>query len=175
MIGFGVIIVALVFWIISVQRTLVVLDQNSSNAMLQIGVHVSSICDALTFLLDSINEYAEQEYRTIKETIQERRSITKDSSPDDVIKQENIIAEAIEKIMAVADNYPDLKTDSSYIKTMNSVNQYEKIVSTGRLIYNNSVTKFNRAIRMFPTSIAAGILGFSKRAYLEEENQNDTM
>jgi len=170
-----VIIVALIFWIISVQRTLVVMDENIDNAMSQIGVQVSSRWDALTSLLELTRGYVEHEYKMIKETIQARCSITKDSSPDDVIKQANIIAEAKEKIMAVAERYPDLKTDSSYIKTMNAVNQYEKMVSTSRLIYNDSVTKLNRAIRMFPVSMAAGIIGFSKRAYLEEDNEKAGM
>lgn len=163
----GVIIVALIFWIISVQRTLVVMDKNIKNAMSQIGVQVSSRWDALTYLLELTRGYVEHEYKLIKEIIKARRSITKDSSPDDVIKQENIIVEAEKKIMEVAELYPDLKTDSSYIKTMNAVNQYEKMVSTSRLIYNDSVTKLNHAIRMFPVSMAAGILGFSSEGYFE--------
>jgi LemA protein len=167
----GVIIVALIFWIISVQRTLVVMDENINNAMLQIGVQVSSRWDALTCLLELTKGYAEDEYKTIKESVQARRSITKASSPDDVIKQANIIAEAKDQIMAVAEIYPDLKLNSTYIKTMNAVNQYEKMIATSRLIYNDTVMKLNHEISMFPNSIAAVILGFSKRAYFEEENE----
>ncbi|MDD4844372.1 MAG: LemA family protein [Anaerotignum sp.] len=162
-----VILVMLIFWIISVQRSLVVMDENINNAMSQIGVQLSSRWDALTSLLDLTKGYADHEYKTISETIQARRSITKDSSPDDVTKQENMIAEALGKIMAVAESYPDLKADSTYLKTMDGVNQYENMVRTSRLIYNDSVTKINRAIRMFPVSMIAGILGFSNRAYLE--------
>ena len=148
---------------------------SNNNAMSQIGVQLSSRWDALTSLLDLTKGYAQHEYKTIKETIQARRSITKDSSPDDVRKQENIIAEAMGKIMAVAESYPDLKADSTYIKTMDAVNQYENMVRTSRLIYNDSVTKLNRTIRMFPISMAAAILRFSKRAYLEAEDQKAAM
>lgn len=173
-IAFGVLIVVLVFWMISVQRSFVVLDENINNAMSQIGVQLSSRWDALTSLLDLTKGYAAHEYNTLTETIKARRSITKDSSPDDVRKQENVIAEAMGKIMAVAESYPELKADQTYIKTMDAVNQYENMVRTSRLIYNDSVTKLNRAIRMFPASMIAGILGFSKRAYLEalEEKAN---
>ena len=52
---------------------------------------------------------------------------------------------------------------------MDSVNQYEGMVRQSRLVYNDSVTKLNRRIRMFPTSAIAGILGFSKRDYLETQ------
>jgi LemA protein len=175
LIVFGVIIVILVLWTISVQRSFVVLDENINNAMSQIGVQLSSRWDALTSLLDLAKGYATHEYKTITETIKARRSITKDSSPEDIRKQENIITEAMGKIMAVSESYPDLKADKTYIKTMDVVNQYENMVRTCRLIYNDGVTKLNRTIRMFPASMVAGILGFSKRAYLEAENEKANM
>jgi len=170
----GIVIILLILWIISVQRSFVVLDENINNAMSQIGVQISSRWDALTSLLDLTKGYSEHEYKTLTETIKARRSITKDSSPDDIHKQENIITEAMGKIMAVAESYPDLKADKTYTKTMDAVNQYENMVRTSRLIYNDSVTKLNRVIRMFPVSLIAGMLGFSKRAYLEavEEKAN---
>lgn len=174
-IAVGAIILILVLWIISAQRSFVKLDENINNAMSQIGVQLSSRWDALTSLLDLTKGYAEHEYKTITETIQSRRSITKDSSPEDVKVQENIISEAMGKIMAVAESYPDLKADGTYIKTMDSVNQYENMVRTSRLIYNDSVTKLNRAIRMFPASIIASMLGFSTRAYLEAVNEKSNM
>ncbi len=173
-IAIGVIIGILVFWVISVQRTFVVLDENINNAMSQIGVQLSSRWDALASLLDLTKGYAAHEYKTMTDTIKARRAITRDSSPEDVKQQENFLVEALGKIMAVAESYPDLKADQTYIKTMDSVNQYENIVRTSRLIYNDNVTKLNRAIRMFPASMIAGILGFAKRAYLEavEEKAN---
>ncbi len=174
-IAFGVIVVTLVFWIISMQRSFVVLDENINNSMSQIGVQISSRWDALTSVLDLTKGYATHEYETLTQTIKARRSITKDSSPDDIKKQENIIAEAMGKIMAVAESYPDLKADKTYIKTMDAVNQYENMVRTSRLIYNDSVTKLNRAIRMFPASMIAGILGFSKRTYLEAVDEKSNM
>ena len=174
-IALGAISLILVFWIISAQRSFVVLDENINNAMSQIGVQLSSRWDALTSLLDLTKGYAEHEYKTMTETIKERRSITKDSSPDEVSKQENIISEAMGKIMAVAESYPELKADGTYIKTMDAVNQYENMVRTSRLIYNDSVTKLNRAIRMFPASMIASVLGFSKRDYLDAADEKANM
>lgn len=171
----GVIIVILVLWVISVQRSFVVLDENINNAMSQIGVQLSSRWDALVSLLDLTKGYAEHEYKTMTDTIKARRSITRDSSPEDVKQQENFLVEALGKIMAVAENYPDLKADQTYIKTMDSVNQYENMVRTSRLIYNDNVTKLNRAVRMFPASLVAGILGFAQRTYLEAVDEKADM
>ena len=164
------------FWVVSTQRKLVVLDENINNAMSQIGVQLSSRFDALTALLDITKNYDEHESTTLIETIKSRRSvITAKSNPDDVLKQEGVISEALGRISMVAEQYPELKADKNYAKLMDAVDSYEKMVRTSRLIYNDSVTKLNRDIRMFPTSLIAGMLGFSQREYLETVEEKADM
>jgi LemA protein len=165
-IAIGAVALMLVLWVASAQKTFVAMDENINNAMSQIGVLLSSRWDALTSLMDLAKGYEAHEYEMFSQTVKARRSITKDSTQEDINKQENAIAEALGKIMAVAENYPNLKADQTYIKTIDGVNQYENMVRTSRLIYNDSVTKLNRAISMFPALLIAGALGFSKRAYL---------
>lgn len=101
-------------------------------------------------------------------TIKSRRStITAISTPNDVLEQEEIIAGVLDRIFEIAERYPDLKIDENYVKYMNAVNGYEKMVNASRLIYNDSVTKLNREMRMFPTSLIARVFGFRQRDYLE--------
>ena len=165
-----VILVVVALWAISTQRKLVVLDENISNAMSQIGVQLSSRFDALTALLDLTKGYVKHESETLIETIKSRRSvITAKSTPDDVLRQEGIITEALGRIAMVTEQYPELKANQSYNKTMDAVQTYENMVRTSRLIYNDSVTKLNREIRMFPVSLIAGVFGFHQRDYLEEQ------
>lgn len=166
-IAFGAIFVALVFWTISVQRSLAGMTGNINNAMSQIGLQISSQCELLTSLLDLTNWYAVDECRTILKTIKAGTLITKDSLPEDARKQEQIIAETKAMIIEAAEGCPDLKSDPSYIKAMEAVQQYENMLQTSRLIYNDSVTKFNNTIRIFPVSMIAGVIGFSNRAYLD--------
>lgn len=163
------VVAIIIIWVISTQRKLVVLDENISNAMSQIGVQLSSRFDALTALLDLTKGYAKHESETLIETIKSRRSvITAKSTPDEVVRQEGIISEALGRIAMVTEQYPELKADKAYIKTMDAVGTYENMVRTSRLIYNDSVTKLNREIRMFPTSLISGMMGFRQRDYLEE-------
>lgn len=162
------VILLLVAWAISCQRRLAVMDENVNNAMAQIGVQLSSRFDALTALLDLTKGYAAHESQTLIETIKSRRSvITAASTPDDVRRQEGVIAEALGRISVVTEKYPELKANENYIKCMNAVDSYEKMVRTSRLIYNDSVTKLNRELRIFPTSLLAGPFGFRQRDYLE--------
>lgn len=115
------------------------MDENINNAMGQIGVQLSSRWDALTALLDLTKGYADHEYKTISDTIKMRTSINSNSSAAEVNKQENMLTEAMGKIMAVAESYPELKANENYIKTMDSVNEYEKMVRQSRLIYNDAL------------------------------------
>ena len=172
----GVLIAILVIWAITVQRKLVVMDENINNAMSQIGVQLSSRFDALTALLDLTKGYAAHESQTLIDTIKSRRSvITARSTPDDVLKQEGVIAEALGRISMVTEQYPELKANENYIKCMNAVDNYEKMMRTSHLIYNDSVSKFNRELRMFPTSLLGRIFGFCQRNYMETTQEKIDM
>lgn len=166
-VAIGAVTILLVIWIISVQKTLVTIDNNINNAMSQISIQLSSRWDTLSSLFELTKGYAAHECETIAHTIQARQSITGDSTPEDISIQEDMISAALEKIMAIAESYPDLRGDTNYIKTMNGVMQYENMLRVSQLIYNDSVTKLNRAIRVFPSFLIAGALGVKKRAYLE--------
>lgn len=166
---------SVLLWVVSTQRSLAVMDENINNAMSQIGVQLSSRWDALSALLDLTKGYAEHEYKTLSETIKARRPIVGESKAKDAAEQENLLVGAMSRLMAVAEQYPELKADKSYQKTMDSVNQYEGMVRQSRLIYNDSVTKLNRSVRMFPASLVAGMLGFGKRDYLEANDAKADM
>lgn len=171
-----VLFILLAVWVMSTQRSLVAMDENINNAMSQIGVQLSSRFDALSALLDLTKGFAAHESETLIETIKARRSaITAKSSVDEVQQQEDVISDALGRISLVVEKYPELKANENYLKCMNAVDSYEKMVRTSRLIYNDSVTRLNRTIRMFPTSLVAGVLGFRQRAYLEAAEEKADM
>lgn len=165
-----VVFAAFGLWTVSTQRRLVVLDENVSNAMSQIGVQLSSRFDALTALLNCTVGYAEHECVTLIHEVKSRRCvITARSTPDDVLRQEGVVSEALERIAMVTVQYPELKTNPTYVEAMDAVQTFESMLRTSRLIYNDSVMKLNREIRMFPVSIIAGMLGFRQREHLVEQ------
>lgn len=164
----GVLIAILVIWAITVQRKLVVMDENINNAMSQIGVQISSRFDALIALLDITKGYAAEESQILIDAIKPHRGvITVQSTPDDVVVQEGVISKALDRVTMFAEQYSELKTNKNYVKYMNAVDSYEKMMRTSCLIYNDSVSKFNRELRMFPTSLLGRMFGFSQRAYME--------
>ena len=174
-IGIIVVLVLIAIWMIGVHNELVSLDENVNNAMSQIGVNLTSRFDALTGLLDLVKGYNEHEYKTLTEVIKMRTSINGHSKASDVDAQENMITEAMGKIMAVAEAYPDLKANTNYQNLMNSLNDYESKVRQSRLVYNDTVTKLNRKIRMFPDSLVASMFGIFARDYLKTEESKQEM
>lgn len=125
--------------------------------------------DALTALLDLTKSYTGHECETWIGSIKlSRKVIVSKSKPDDVLSQERIIAETLRRIVMVTEQYPQLKANQTYIKTLDAVKTFENMVCTSRLIYNDRVVKFNREIRMFPVSMFATMMGFRQRDYLEE-------
>lgn len=168
-------VVLFILWAISCRRKLAVMDEDVNNAMSRIGVQLSSRFDALATLLDLTGEYAAHESQTLIATIKSNRSIiTAASTPEDVLKQEAVISEALGRISMMAEQYPEFMANENYTKCMNAMDSYEKLVHTSRLIYNANVTKLNRQLRMFPISLFAGLFGFRQRDYLEAvENRAD--
>ncbi len=164
---FAICLIVIVLQIISLQRSFLLLDENISDAMSQIGVQLSSRWDTLEFLLELIKGITHDEYEQITQIINKRCFITKYSTSTDVKKQDALITEAVKEITAIANSYSNLADDETYIKIMDALKQYRNMIQTSTLIYNDHVTKLNSSIRRFPVAIFAKVFGFSKRGYIE--------
>ncbi len=167
-----IIIVAIIaivaLWFMGIQRKLVSSDELCQNSMSQIGVQQQSRWDAVSALVKLTKSYNEHEYNTLVDVIKQRKDITRTSAAADANAQEDILVAAAAKIRFVAEQYPELKADATYAKTMDSLNNYENQVRMSRMVFNDSVTKYNRIVRQFPDSIVASVLKFPLREYLKE-------
>lgn len=167
-----IIIVAVIaivaLWFMGIQRKLVSSDELCQNSMSQIGVQQQSRWDAVSALVKLTKSYNEHEYNTLVDVIKQRKDITRTSAAADANAQEDVLVAAAAKIRFVAEQYPELKADATYAKTMDSLNNYENQVRMSRMVFNDSVTKYNRIVRQFPDSIVASILKFPQREYLKE-------
>ena len=160
----------LVIWVIGVQNRLVKSDELCNNALKQINVQQISRFDALKALIKLTREYASYEADTLEKIVKERKIV---SSPNptaaDINANEEALAAIGAKLIAVAEAYPDLKASANYQQTMKDIKDYEENVRLSRMTFNDTVTMFNQQVRVFPTSLVAGILGFAKRDYLADD------
>ena len=171
----AVIVVLLVLWIVSIQNKLVQSDELCKNALKQINVQQVSRYDAIAALVKLTREYASYESETLQKVI-EQRKITSSANPTvaDINANEAALKEMSAKLIAIAEQYPELKANENYAKTMDSIKGYEENVRLSRMTFNDTVTKYNNQVRMFPGSVVAGILNFPVREYLaEDESKKD--
>ena len=160
----------LVLWGIGVQNKLVQSDELCNNALKQINVQQVSRYDALQALVKLTREYASYEAETLEKVIAQRK-ITASANPtvEEINANEEALKAMSARLIAIAEQYPDLKANQNYQQTMQSIEKYEENVRLARMTFNDTVTKFNNQVRMFPGSIVAHILGFAKREYLAED------
>lgn len=160
----------LAVWCITEKRRLTQMNENTRNAMNQIGVQISSRFDALTVLLELAKGYAANEACALYFNVEAgRRAITAQSVPEDVEEQEELIRQTVECLSNVAKGYPALMADGRYAACVQAVECYEKMVCTGSLIYNDSVKKLNGALGKPPVRLIAGVMGIHRKEYLETE------
>ena len=165
-----VILALLVLWGIGVQNKLVQADELCNNALKQINVQQVSRYDAIKALVKLTREYASYEADTLEKVISQRK-ITSAANPtvSEINENEAALQQMSARLIAIAEQYPDLKANQNYQQAMQDIKQYEENVRLSRMTFNDTVTKYNNQVRMFPGSVVAGILGFAKREYLADE------
>ncbi len=164
------VVAVLAMWVISVQNKLVKSDEFCNNALKQINVQQISRYDALQALIKLTREYASYEADTLQKIV-EARKITSSPAPTaaEINANEQALQEISSRLIAISEAYPDLKANQNYQQTMQSIEKYEENVRLSRMTFNDTVTRYNQEVRVFPTSIVAGLLGFAKRDYLADD------
>ncbi|MDO5026740.1 MAG: LemA family protein [Tissierellia bacterium] len=170
-----ILLAIIIIYAISVYNNLVSQREFIRNAMSNIAAQIESRWDAVKNLIDATKSYSEYESNTLKAITDKRTSISENSSAREVEEDDQLFNRALTNIKAVAENYPDLKSNTLYIKTMDSVNEYENNVRMSRMVYNDTVTKLNRLILQFPSSIVAGIFGFKQEEYFKQSQEKSEM
>lgn len=170
-----VIVLLLVFYVISSQRQFIKLDELSENALSQIGVQQQSRWDALRQIAKAAKGYATHESETLEDVISARSSGPVKTSPEALEKDNEAFNSAMSRINAVVERYPDLKADNLYLKAMSSIEGYEENVRSARMVYNDTVTKWNRLVKQIPSSIVARIFSFGPREYLKTNEEVKSM
>jgi len=164
-----VVVAATILWISLTQRNLMKMEEHTRDALSQIGSQLALGFDTLTTLKDLAGNYTQNGSIALIEAILSGQAvITPKSTPNEVLFQEWIIVESLARIAMVADQYPELKANQTFITAMERVQDIQQKMRISHLHYNDCVRILNREIRTFPKSIISGILGFRQREYLVE-------
>lgn len=161
------VVVLLGLWLMVSYNNLIRLREMVKNAMGQIAANVESRWDALKSLIDATKKYSAHEAETLEKVVQARGGVNSSSSVKDIEADENMFTQALSRLAVVVESYPELKANTLYLNTMDKIDSYEQDVKNSRMIYNDTVTRFNRAMLVFPVVLVSRMLGFSEYEYFQ--------
>jgi LemA protein len=116
-------------------------------------------------------QYSKHESETIIKAIEARRQSGPVTTPQQFNEQQGALSEVLGRLMVVHEAYPELKANEQYMKTMESINEYEEKVRMSRMVYNDTATKMNRMVRQWPSSFVANMLNFGEKEYLKVDEE----
>ena len=163
------IVVILVIAIISMYNGLVSARVKVDNAWSQIDVQLQRRFDLIPNFVETVKGYATHESETFEKITKLRTSWASAGTVAEKAELDNQLSGALKTIMAVSENYPELKADTQFTALMDELAGTENRIATERNRYNESVQTFNAKIRKFPTSFIASIMGVEKRDYFEAQ------
>ena len=170
------IVVLLIIFIISMYNSLVRLRQKVRNSWSQIDVQLQRRFDLIPNLVETVKGYMAHEEGVLEKVTALRTSWANANSVSEKAELDNELSGALKTIMAVSENYPDLKANQNFSELQQELQNTENKISFSRQFYNDSVTMYNTKIEVFPSNLIASIFGFKPedlfKAESEEARQN---
>jgi len=164
----GVIAVLLFFFVV-VYNNLVGLRNQVKNAWAQIDVQLKRRYDLIPNLMETVKGYMKHERETM-EAVTNARNMAQKLSGGSVgarSKAEAELSSALGRLLAVVENYPDLKANQNFLALQEELTSTENKISFSRQFYNDSVLRFNNQTQMFPSNVIAGMTGFKAEEFFE--------
>jgi LemA protein len=161
------IIVVLVIWVILSYNSLVALKNQVDAAWRQIDVQLKRRHDLIPNLVEAVKGYMQFERDTLTQVVEARgRAI---SAPDQASRMaaENQITTGLGRLLAVIENYPQLKSDQSVMQLQEELTTTENQIAFSRQAYNDSVMQLNTRVQTFPSNIIAQHFGFTQAEYFK--------
>jgi LemA protein len=164
-----VIVALLVIALITIYNRFVRLRNRVDNAWAQIEVQLKRRHDLIPNLVESVKGYAAHERGTFEAVTQARAAAQGARTPAEAAQAEGILSQALGRLFAVAEAYPELQADENFRQLQSELAETENRIAISRQVYNDTVLTFNNAIQTFPGVAIAGPFGFSAREFFETD------
>ena len=173
-----VVIVLVALWGISSYNGLVGMDENVSNKWANVETQYQRRSDLIPNLVNTVKGYAKHESQTLEAVMAARSQATQvkidpsNCTPQQLAayqKAQGDVTTALGKLLAITENYPDLKANQNFLELQSQLEGTENRINVARKDFNGSAKKYNTSLRRFPRNIIASMFGFEKRNYFEAE------
>ena len=172
---FLIIVVAIVAWAIFAYNRLVSLRNQVDNSWRQIDVQLKRRHDLIPNLVEAVKGYVQFERDTLTQVVEARAKAV--GAPDQASRMaaENQITTGLGKLLAVMENYPQLKADENVLKLQEELTTTENQIAFARQAYNDVVLDLNTRIQSFPTNLIASNFGFKPAEYFKGAPEEQTV
>ncbi len=174
-----IVVIALVaIWGISSYNGLVSMDENVSNQWANVETQYQRRSDLIPNLVNTVKGYAKHESQTLESVMAARSQATQvkidpsNCTPQQLAayqKAQGDVTTALGKLLAITENYPDLKANQNFLELQSQLEGTENRINVARKDFNDTAKKYNTSLRRFPRNIVASMFGFEKRNYFEAE------
>jgi len=161
------IVVAIVIIIIVLYNGLIRSRNRVDEAWSDIEVQLKRRYDLIPNLVNTVKGYAAQEANVLQKVTEARTQAMNAGTMQERLKDENQLSGALKSLFAVAESYPDLKSNQNFMQLQSDLTDTEDKIQAARRFYNGTVRDFNTKIQIFPTNIFANMLGFKVREFFD--------
>ena len=165
-----VVIVVLLFVLVAMYNGLVRKRNRAENAWAQVDVQLKRRHDLIPNLVETVKGYAAHERGTFDEVTQARTAAQQAQGPQAQGAAENVLTQALGRLFAVAENYPQLRATENFQQLQAQLSETEQNIAIARQVYNDTVLTYDNSLETVPTSIIAGIFNFRPREYFQTDD-----
>ena len=176
------VLAVLVIWGVSAYNNMVTMDENVSTKWANVETQYQRRSDLIPNLVNTVKGYATHEQSTLEGVVEARSKATQvtvdpnNLTPEAIAKYQKAqgeIGSALGRLLAITENYPDLKANQNFLELQAQLEGTENRINVARKDFNEAAQGYNTAIRRFPKSIFAAMFGFEKRPYFEAQEGAD--
>lgn len=168
-----VVILAILAFIAITYNDLIQRRNRVEEAFSTMDVYLKKRFDLVPNLVSTVKGYANYESTTMEKIVKERAQSYNSMSIDDKVKLNNELSSEIRGILAVAEQYPDLKANQNFMNLSNQLTTIENDIANSRKYYNGTVREYNNKVQMFPGNIIAGMFNFTKCTMFEVSDEKE--
>jgi LemA protein len=132
-----------------------------------IEVQLKRRYDLIPNLVNTVKGYTKQESSVLENVTKARTMAMNAQSPQEKAKDENMLSGALKSLFAVAESYPDLKSNTNFLQMQSDLTDTEDKIQASRRFYNGSVRDYNTKVQTFPTNILASAFGFPIKPFFD--------
>ena len=165
------IVIVLAIWITGVYNSLVMLRNKVKDQWAQIDVYLKRRFDLIPNLVETVKGYAKHEQETLEKVIQARNSAVSAQTPEEEMKANGELTQALSRLFALTEAYPDLKANTNFTKLQDELTETENKIAYARQFYNDTVLSYKNKLEMFPSNIIANIFNFKPEPFFEVDSK----